>query len=60
MFVGVKVAREVTRGHSLSPLYVSAAGMHLSDAMHHIQEMHGEFRIPTLLKRVDQLSRGQQ
>jgi deoxyribonuclease V len=58
MFVGAKLAREVTRGHSLSPLYVSAAGMHLADATHHIQEMHGDFRIPTLLKRVDQLSRG--
>ena len=57
MFLGVKLAREVTRGRSLSPLYVTAAGMRLSDATHHIQEMHGEFRIPTLLKRVDQLSR---
>ena len=58
MFVGVKLACEVTRGRSLSPLYVSAAGMQLSEATHHIQEMHGESRIPTLLKRVDQLSRG--
>ena len=50
-------SREVLRGRSLSPLYVTAAGMNLAGAAHHIQEMHGEFRIPTLLKRVDQLSR---
>lgn len=57
-FLGAALVREVTRGRSVSPLYITAAGMDLSDAAHHIQEMHGEFRIPTLLKRVDQLSRG--
>jgi hypothetical protein len=27
------------------------------EAAAHVREMHGAFRIPTLLKRVDQLSR---
>ena len=58
MFRVAKLVREVRRGRSLSPLYVTAAGMSLSEAAQHIQEMHGEFRIPTLLKRADQLSRG--
>jgi deoxyribonuclease V len=56
-FLGANSARMVTRGRSLSPLYVTAAGMNLSAAADHIQEMHGAFRIPTLIKRADQLSR---
>jgi deoxyribonuclease V len=49
---------EITRGTSSTPLYITAAGMPLADAASHIQAMHGRFRIPTLLRRVDQLCRG--
>ncbi|MBZ5588146.1 MAG: endonuclease V [Acidobacteriia bacterium] len=51
-------AQEVTRGHSRSPLYVTAIGMTASEAAARIRCMHGPFRIPTLLKRADLLSRG--
>lgn len=51
-------AREVLRGGSRHPLYVTAAGMDANEAARHVREMHGPFRIPTLLKRVDQLCRG--
>jgi deoxyribonuclease V len=51
-------AKKVLRGSSLSPLYVTAAGIGAEEAAERIQAMHGKFRIPTLLKRVDQLSRG--
>ena len=48
----------VLRGTSARPLYVTAAGIGAEEAAERIQAMHGKFRIPTLLKRVDQLSRG--
>ena len=51
------VAQEVFRGASRKPLYVTAVGMDAEEAARHIQEMHGKYRIPTLLKRVDVLSR---
>lgn len=49
---------EVLRGNSQNPLLVTAAGMPLTEAKQRIIRMHGENRIPTLLKRVDQLCRG--
>ena len=49
---------EVCRGQSERPLFVSAVGMPLDQAATSIQAMDGSHRIPTLLKRVDQLSRG--
>lgn len=45
------------RGTSQRPLYVSAIGMDQAEARRYIQLMHGPDRIPTLLKRVDRLSR---
>lgn len=45
------------RGDSKKPLYITAKGMDLEDAASHIDEMHGEFRFPTLLKEVDRLGR---
>ena len=50
-------AIEVRRGSSNRPLYVSAAGMDQATAAECIRRMHGENRIPTLLKLADQLSR---
>ncbi len=45
------------RGKSKHPLYVTAAGIDHRIASEHIRKMHGEFRIPTLLKMADQLCR---
>lgn len=50
-------AIEVYRGQSERPLYVTAVGITPQRAAQHIQNMHGDHRLPTLLKRVDQLSR---
>ncbi len=44
--------------NSRRPLYVTATGIDLTVAQQHIKNMHGNHRIPTLLKKVDQLSRG--
>ncbi len=48
---------ELLRGRSRKPLYVTAAGMILTTAKAHIAAMHGTHRIPTLLRRLDQLTR---
>jgi deoxyribonuclease V len=48
----------VLRGSSRRPLFVTAAGIDVAEAAHHIETMHGPYRIPTALKRVDQLCRG--
>lgn len=55
-FVGAP-AVPITRGKSRSPLFISAAGMDPTIAAHYIAQMHGTFRIPTLIHRTDQLSR---
>ncbi len=47
----------VIRGTSRRPLFVTAAGMEPADAADRVRRMHGPFRIPTLLKKVDQLCR---
>jgi deoxyribonuclease V len=51
-------AIEIKRGQSKTPLYVTAAGVNPIEAAEDIARMAGAFRIPTLLKRVDQLTRG--
>ena len=48
---------EVYRGGSRKPLFVTCTGVPLSVAKAKIASMHGKFRIPTLLRTVDQLAR---
>ena len=52
-----KFCKTIERGESKNPLYVTAEGIEVENAAELIQKMHGEFRIPTILKKVDQLSR---
>ena len=47
----------VYRGDSKKPLYITAKGIDLQKAASLVQDMHGEFRFPTLLKEVDRLGR---
>ena len=51
------VACAIERGSSKNALWISSEGIELSDAARKVKQMHGEFRIPTLLRRVDQLCR---
>jgi deoxyribonuclease V len=51
-------ALELLRGQSAKPLFISAIGIALEDAMDGVRAMHGAHRIPTLLQRVDHLARG--
>jgi len=48
---------EVLRGGSANPLFVSAVDMDLATAAERVRTMHGPYRQPTALKRVDQLCR---
>jgi len=45
------------RGQSSKPLYVTTIGFSLDEAKDRIASMHGEYRIPDLLKKADQLCR---
>jgi deoxyribonuclease V len=48
---------EVLRGSSKWPLFVTAVGVDVSSAAESIHKSHGANRIPTLLKRVDRLTK---
>jgi deoxyribonuclease V len=56
-FRGADGVCEVTRGTSKRPLFVTAAGMEPEAAAEFVRSMHGKYRIPTLLARVDYLCR---
>jgi deoxyribonuclease V len=56
-FRGAGPAVEILRGESRKPLWISAAGMDLHEAASAIARMGGGFRMPTLIKRADQLCR---
>jgi len=45
------------RGSSRRPLYVTSVGVPLAEAKEQLRSMKGVYRIPDLLKRVDQLCR---
>ncbi len=48
---------EIFRGDSIKPLFITSIGIDLDIAKKSIEQMHGKYRIPTLLKRVDNLCR---
>jgi deoxyribonuclease V len=56
-FAGAVLARKVRRGDGQRPLFVTAAGTDADRAADCVRAMHGPYRIPTLLKRVDTLCR---
>jgi deoxyribonuclease V len=56
-FTGVPDCAKLLRGDSIKPLFVTSAGKGVVDqevAKQHIAMMHGEFRLPSMLKFVDQ------
>jgi deoxyribonuclease V len=57
-FKAMNVRYEVYRGTSSKPLYVTAVGIELAQAKERVRMMHGQHRLPTLLKRVDRICRG--
>ena len=57
-FTGTPPECQLLRGKSRKPLYITSVGISLEKAKKLIGNMHGDNRIPTLLKKVDQLCRG--
>ncbi|WP_284464798.1 endonuclease V [Chryseobacterium sp.] len=49
--------RHVVRGEGKTPLFITAKGIDVDEVKRNVEEMHGPYRIPTLLKKLDQLSR---
>jgi deoxyribonuclease V len=56
-FAGSSHAREVVRGASAKPLWVTAVGVPLDEAAAAVGRMHGPHRLPTLVQLADQLAR---
>jgi deoxyribonuclease V len=57
-FIGTPKVCELLRGDSQNPLYITVVGLPVDTAKAYIASMHGQYRIPTLLRLVDQLCRG--
>lgn len=56
---GSSFARAVPRPGSVKPLFLTCVGLSESEAVARVSRLHGSFRLPTLVKRVDALARGQ-
>lgn len=52
-----KNVRPVLRGSSASPLFVTSIGIDVGVAVKHVVSMAGEFRMPTILKLLDTLTK---
>ncbi|MEL1255245.1 endonuclease V [Flavobacterium sp. DGU38] len=52
-----KDKKALLRGDSQKPLFITSIGIDLEDAFQRIESMAGEFRIPTLLKELDRLTK---
>lgn len=49
--------KTVFRGESKTPLFLTAVGIDTNDIKIKVENMYGAYRIPTLLKKLDQLTR---
>ncbi len=49
-----KVSKELYSASSNNPLYVSAIGIPIEEAYQKVSSLHGDYRIPTILKILDQ------
>lgn len=49
--------KTIFRGESKTPLFLTAVGIDTDDIKIKVENMYGEYRIPTLLKKLDQLTR---
>lgn len=56
-FRGDSWSAEVYRASSKRPLLVTSAGMAAAEAAACIHKMHGSYRVPTILRAVDQAAR---
>lgn len=52
-----KDKKALVRGESAKPLYITSIGIDLEEAFQKVETMAGEFRMPTLLKELDRLTK---
>lgn len=52
-----KFKETLFRGKSINPLFITSIGIELEEAVEKIKIMNGEFRMPTLLKKLDRLTK---
>jgi exodeoxyribonuclease-5/deoxyribonuclease V len=52
-----KDKKSLVRGESAKPLYITAIGIELEDAFKKVESMAGEYRMPTLLREMDRLTK---
>lgn len=57
-YQGSPMATPVLRGESLKPLFMTCVGLSHEAALEKVRQLHGAWRIPTLVKAVDALARG--
>ena len=56
-YANKETVAEVLRGESKNPLYVSAIGIELEMAADLIKNMHGNYRMPDVLKKLDRVTK---
>lgn len=56
-FRGIPPECGLLRGRSRTPLYITSAGIPLELAQASVRSMHGNHRLPTLLRKTDQICR---
>jgi len=49
--------REVYRGESRKPLYITSVGIDIDEASANVKSMDGQYRIPDLLKQLDSMTK---
>lgn len=57
-FSNKETVKEIYRGKSKHPLYISSIGLKLNKAAELIQNMKGEYRMPAILKELDKVTKG--
>ncbi|MBO9700519.1 MAG: endonuclease V [Sporocytophaga sp.] len=51
------IKREVYRGESRKPLYITSVGINIDEASTYVESMYGQYRIPDLLKQLDSMTK---
>ncbi|MFK7031005.1 endonuclease V [Flavobacterium oreochromis] len=54
-----KVSFPIFRGESKNPLYISSIGINVEYAIEKVQNMRGNYRIPSIFKELDQITKSE-
>lgn len=53
----METVKSIYRGESTKPLFISVIGTDLMKSVDNIRNMKGEYRIPTVLKELDRITK---